>query len=187
MHSKILVVCVALAVAAQACCCCTMLGGPQPPYTVSPSDDTIERLEERLDSVETDANGNFSFTVTEEEMTALARQSLDKMQDPPPISEPQVLFRNGRVELYMIIHLNDTFDLPGMMAFTIDVHDGDMDVTIEEVIVGPLPMPESVTQAMTEVLNDSLKEGLSDEGGEAMITDVQIGDREMVIYGQMPR
>ncbi|MBN1810968.1 MAG: hypothetical protein JXA14_03945 [Anaerolineae bacterium] len=188
MHSKVLIVVIALSVAVQACCCCTnLLGGPQPPYTITHSEETIQRLQERVNAIETDANDNFSLTISEEEMTALAVQALDEMEEGPPISELQVFFRNARVELYMIIHLSDSFSLPGMIAFTIDAREGDFAVTIEEMIVGPLPLPESVTEAMTEALNDALTEGVSNDEGNVLITDVQIGDKEMTIYGQMSR
>ena len=54
-------------------------------------------------------------------------------------------------------------------------------------MVGPLPMPESITEAMTDALNDALTEGVSEGEGNVLITDVQIGDKEMTIYGQMSR
>lgn len=187
MHSKVLIIVIALTVIAQACCCCTLLGGPQPPYTITHSEETLDRLEERGDAIETDENGNFSFTISEEEMTALAAQTLGEMEDGPPISDLQVFFRNGRVELYMTIHLSNSFNLPGMVAFTIDAQEGDFAVTIEEMMVGPLPLPESVTDAITDTLNDALSEGVSDDEGNLLITDVQIGDREMIIFGQMTR
>jgi uncharacterized protein YpmS len=187
MHSKTLTVMIALSVAVQACCCCTLLGGPQPPYTITHSEETLQRLQERVDAIETDTNGNFSMTVSEEEMTALAAQTLDEMEDAPPLSDLQVFFRNGHVELYMTIHLNGSFSLPGMLAFIIDAQDGEFAITIEELVVGPLPMPESITDAMTEALNEALTEGVPGDEDKVSITDVQIGDREMTIFGRMPR
>ncbi len=188
MHSRVLALAIALSVAVQACCCCAnLLGGPQPPYTITHSEETVQRLQERVGAMETDENGNFSLTISEEEMTALAAQALDEMEDGPPISGLQVFFRNNRVELYMTIHLSDSFSLPGMVAFTIDAQEGDFAVTIEEMLVGPLPLPESITEATTETLNDALAKGVSDEDGNVLITDVQIGDKEMTIFAQMTR
>jgi hypothetical protein len=185
MSSKALI---ALAVVTQTCCCCiNLLGGPQPPYAITYSDETIQRLQERLDEVQTDANGEFSFAISETEMTALAAQALDEMDDGPPISDPQVFFRDGRVELYMTIHLDDSFSLPGMIAFTVDVQAGDLAITIEEMIAGPLPLPGSTTEATTEALDDALTEGVSDAGGDVSITDIQVSDGEMIIYGQVQR
>jgi hypothetical protein len=120
-------------------------------------------------------------------MTALATQALDEMEDGPPLSDLQVFFRNGHVELYMTIHLSGSFSLPSMLSFIIDAQDGEFAVTIEELVVGPLPMPKSITDAMTEALNEALTEGVPGDEDKVLITDVQIGDREMTLFGQMSR
>jgi uncharacterized protein YpmS len=185
MHSKVLIAVIALSIAVQTCCCCTFLGGPRPPYTINYSEETLQRLQEQVNAIETDTNGNFSITVSEEEMTALAAQVLDEMEDGPPISDLQVFFRNDRVELYMTIRLSSSFSLPGMLAFIIDAQDGEFAVTIEEMMVGPLPLPESITDAMTKALNEALTEGVPGDENKVSITDVQIGDKEMTVYGQV--
>lgn len=187
MHSKLLIISIALIVAVQACCCCTILGGPQPPYTIAPSDEAIARLEERMDLTEPDADGNFSVTVTEEEMTSLMAQWLDEMDDSPPISQPQVHFRDGRIEFYMIIHFSDSFEMPGMMAFTVDIQDDQAIFTVEEMTVGPIPLPESFTEAMSDALNESFEDAFAGEDTDAIVTDVKIGDKEMTVFGQTIR
>jgi hypothetical protein len=184
MHSKLLVVSIALIVAAQACCCCTILGGSQPPYTITPSGEAVTRLQERMESTETDADGKFSVTVTEEEMTSLIVQWLDEMDDPPPISQPQVHFRNGRIEFYMIIHWSDVFETPGMIAFTVDAQDDEAVFTVEEITVGPIPLPEAFSEVMTDLLNEAFEEVFSGEEAGAIVTDVQIGDKEMTVFGR---
>ena len=127
MRSQILVPLVALAVAAQACCCCTVLG-PQPPYTITPSDEAVRRFEERMDSTETAADGSFTITVTEEEMTSLIVQELAKQEEPLPISDPQVHFRNGRAEFYASVHIAGPLVLPTMVALSITTAGGDIEV-----------------------------------------------------------
>ena len=187
MHSKLLIISIVLIVAVQACCCCTILGGPQPPYTLTPSDEAIARLEERLNLTEPDADGKFSVTVTEEEMTSLMAQWLDEMDDPPPISQPQVHFRDGRIEFYMIIQFSDSFEMPGMIAFTVDIQDDQAVFTVEEVTVGPIPLPESFTEMMSDALNDSFEEVFAGEYAGTIVTDVRIGDKEMTVFGQTTR
>ena len=185
MPSKAMIVLTAAIVAAQALCCSTALSSPEPPYTVDPSDETLHRLQERMVSIEADNEGKFTVTVTEEEVTALAEQMLEEMQDPPPISQPQVLFRDSRVELYGTIHATDATDVLGMLALTIDVQDGDVLVTVEEIDVGPLPVPESLTETVTENLNDALDNWILNDMADYTITDIRIGDKQAVIYGQV--
>lgn len=184
MRSHILVSLVALAVAAQACCCCTILGGPQPPYTITPSDEAVRRFEERMAEAEQNASGVVTITVTEEEMTSLLAQAIARQEESSPISEPQVHFRDGCVEVYGTVQMADSLALPGMVAFSVTVTDGALDVTVEEVAVGPLPVPESALQSLTEMINQTIAKNVRVGGVEATITDVQIGAGEMTVTGK---
>ena len=184
MRSQILVPLIALAVAAQACCCCT-ISGPQPPYTITPSDETILQFEERMASVETDADGSFTITITEEEITSLIVRELAKQDESLPISEPQVHFRNGRAECYATVQVIDSLALPSMVALSITAVNGEIKVTVEEVALGPLPIPGSALELLTDALNDALVDGVQGDDVDTLITDVQIGDGEMSISGQL--
>lgn len=180
MRLKVLVPLVALAALAQSCCCCTMLGGPEPPYTVTPSDEAIAGLKERLTPGE---DGSFTITITDEEATSVAVKALAQQEDVIPISDPQVFFRNGRVEGYGTAHVSDSLASPGMIAFTIAVDSNNRPtVIIEEMVVGPLPAPEPILETATEEINRVLRENI----GAAIITDVQIGDQQMTISGRLP-
>jgi uncharacterized protein YpmS len=184
MRSQVLVPLVALAVAAQACCCCTAFG-PQPPYTITPSDEAVRRFEERMESTETAADGSFTITVTDEEMTSLIAQALAQQQESLPISEPQVHFRNGRAEFYAMVHIAGPLALPTMVALSITTSEGDIEVTVEEIALGPVPIPESILESLADAFNESLAEGIKGENVDALITDVQIEDGQMSVTGQL--
>jgi uncharacterized protein YpmS len=185
MSSKAVVLLAALAIAAQTFCCGAILASPQPPYVVDSSDETPDRLQEQVKSIQADDEGKFTITITEEEMTALAEQMLEEMEDPPPISQPQVLFRNDRVELYGTIHTTDSTAVPGKLAFTLDVQDGDVLVTVEEIEVGLLPVPDSFVETAAENLNQALDDWILDNMAGYEITDIRVGAKKAVIYGQV--
>jgi hypothetical protein len=184
MQSKALIALIPLIVTAQACCCCAALGGPQPPYTITPSNEAVQRLEERMDSLDIAADGSFSLTVTEEEMTSLLVQMMEKQEQSPPISQPQVYFRNGRVEVYATVPIVESLELPGMVAFTVAVVDQRASVTIEEIALGPLPVPDAVTEALTDMINETFAESTQTEGN-AIITGVEVGDKEITFFGKV--
>jgi hypothetical protein len=184
MSSKAVIAFAVLAVAAQAFCCCSILG-PKPPYTVDPSDEALERLQERMKEIEAEDDGSFKIIVTEEEITSLAVEMLEEMDDPPPFSQPQVLFRNDRVETYATIHASDATDVPGMLAFTVDIQDGEAIVTVEKIDLGPLPIPESLTEMVTEALNAALDEWILSNNSDYVITDIRIGDKKATIFCQV--
>jgi uncharacterized protein YpmS len=72
-----------------------------------------------------------------------------------------------------------------MLALTVDVQDGDIVVTVEEIDVGPLPVPESFTETATESLNQALDDWILSDMNDYVITGVEIGDKKAVIYGQV--
>ena len=184
MRSKIVAPLIAMVVAAQACCCCTLLGGPQPPYVITPSDEAARCFQERMDSVERNADGTFSITITEEEITSLIVQQMEQQSNPPPISQPQVHFRDGRVEFYGTVTLAGNFALPGLIAFSIDVPESELAITIEEIALGPLPISESALESFTQVLNEALTENITIDDRPATITNVQVGDGQMTVTGK---
>jgi uncharacterized protein YpmS len=184
MSSKTIVLLTVLAVAAQTFCCGTGLSSPQPPYTVDSSNEPLDPLQEQVESIEADAEGKFTVTITEEEMTALVVQMLEEMEDPPPISQPQVFFRNDRVELYGTIHTTGAADVPGMIALSLDVQGGDVLVTVEEIDVGPLPVPGSLVETATKDLNQALDDWMLDNMANYEITDIRIGAGKAVVYVQ---
>ncbi len=185
MRSQVLVPLVVLVVLAQSLCCCPLVGGPQPPYTITPSDEAVQRFKERWDTAVKESldDNTFTVTVTEEEMTSLAAQMLDERQNLPPVSDLQIYFRNGRIEAYATVTMNDSVSLPGMVAFSPAVVDGKITVTLEEAAFGPLPIPDSTLETATDTLDDLLAESMMTELDRATITDIQIGDGEMTLTG----
>jgi hypothetical protein len=71
-----------------------------------------------------------------------------------------------------------------MIAFTVDAQDDKVVFTIEEMTVGPIPLPKSFSEVMTDLLNESFEEVFSGEDAGAAVTDVKIGDKKMTIFGQ---
>jgi uncharacterized protein YpmS len=186
MRFHLLISLAALVLVAQFCCCCGNIGGPEPPYVITPSDDAIQRFKERWTTV-TDGSmdGSFAITVTEEEMTALAVQQLARQADPPPISNPQVHLQDGRIEVYATLTVNDAIPVPGMVAFSATAVDGDINVAVEEVAFGPLPIPDSALESITDAANDLVRTSKLTEEGEVTITDIQIGEGEMTLTGKV--
>lgn len=184
MRSRILIPVVALIVATQACCC-TGLGGQQPPYPITPSDEAVQRFKERLESATPGQDGTFTLTVTDEEITSLVAQRLAGQQQQGrtiPVSDPQIYFRNDCVEAYATLHLSDTLAVPGMIAMSVTVEDGLPVFTIEEIDIGPLPVPAPLLEELTNQMNQMLAESLGH--AETTITGIQIGEGQMTLTAQ---
>ena len=186
MRSKLFVFLVALVVAAQSCCCLSLLGGPQPPYPITPSEETIRQFEERMRSTESNPDGSFTVTITDEEITSLVvLRMLANREEPLPASDIQAYFRNGRVEVYATVQVAKSLTLPALVAFTIDAADGQATVILEDVTLGPFPAPQSVLDSLTDMLNQALEENIQVDGQRVIVSDVQIGEGEMTITGRL--
>lgn len=184
MRTHVLVPLIALAVIAQSCCCCALIGGPQPPYAITPSDEAIQRFKERWDTVVKESlDGSFTITVTEEEMTSLVARMLERQQDPPPINDPQVHLRNERIEVYATIIVGDSLSIPGLVAFSASAAEGGINVTLEQAAFGPLPIPDAALETSTAVLNEAISKSVLTELGRATITDILVGEGEMLLTG----
>jgi hypothetical protein len=184
MRSQAVIPLVALMLAAQFCCCSTAIGGPQPPYVITPSDEAIQRFQDRWSTViDQSLDGSFTITLTEEEMTSIAVRMLARQVDSPPISDLQVHFRDQRIEVYATVTVQDSLPLPGMIAFSARATDGGISVSVEEAAFGPLPIPDSVLEASTDALNDLISESVEAEIEHASITGIQVGEKEMTITG----
>jgi hypothetical protein len=184
MRSQAAIPLITLVLAAQFCCCSTVIGGPQPPYVITPSNEAVQRFQDRWRTVVDESlDDSFTITLTEEEMTSIAERMLAKRVDSPPISDLQVHFRNQRIEVYATVTVQDSLPLPGMVAFSAYATDGGISVSVEEAAFGPLPIPDSVLEASTDALNDLISEGVEAEIENASITGIQIGEEEMTITG----
>ena len=187
MRSQAIISLIALMLAGQFCCCSTItgiIGGPQPPYVITPSDVAIQQFQDRWSAVADESpDGSLTITLTEEEMTSIAVGMLARQVDSPPVSDLQVHFRNERIEVYAMVTVQDSLPLPGMIAFSAHAADGGISVSVEEAAFGPLPIPDSVLEASTDALNKMISESVEAEIENASITDIQIGDEEMIITG----
>lgn len=187
MRPHILISLMALAVAAQVCACCATFGAPQSPTPTAPASEAEQRLRERWrEAVEGSPDGSFTVTVTDEEVTALVPQILAEREELPPISDPQVRFRDGYIEVSATITVAGSVPLPGQATFSAAVVDGRIDVTLEEAAFGPLSIPESALTELTGTLDEALSERILAETNGATITSVQIGEGQMTISGQVP-
>jgi hypothetical protein len=184
MRAHVLVPLIALAVIAQSCCCCALIGGPQPPHAITPSDEAIQRFKERWGTaVQESIDGSFTITVTEEEMTSLVARMLERQQDPPPISDLQVHLRDERIDVYATIIAGESLSIPGLVAFSASAAGGAINVTLEQAAFGPLPIPDTVLETTTTVLNESISKSVLTEMGGATITDIQVGEGDMLLKG----
>jgi hypothetical protein len=72
-----------------------------------------------------------------------------------------------------------------MVAFSATADDGEINIAVEEVAFGPLPIPDSALESATDALNEMIRNSTLAETDEVTITDIQIGEGEITLTGQV--
>ena len=191
MQSRTLAIAVALVVAAEACCCCTALGGPEPPYPIHPSQAAMDELTQRMEQPHI-AEGDdglvyFSIYMTEEEATSLLVNQLEGEAQPSPVEQPQIHFRDGRIEVYLTVTISEQLPLPIMAALSPTTVGDDVTLTLAEIIVGPLPLPESIVGGLGEMVSEMVGDVLANAVEGATITDLQVDEGRLVLFFRADR
>jgi len=91
-----------VALACAPCSCLSRLGAPPPPERVEVSQEAAQRLEKKVkEAMSGTSNGEFTITATDEEVTSLIAEQLEKSSD-TPMRDVQVHFGDDRIHVWAI-------------------------------------------------------------------------------------
>lgn len=156
-------------------------GGSQPatePTAVIP---TVP-AQEMQPTIETKGQ-KVTVTVTEAQLTTLVAEQAAQQQD-TPLTEPQVLLRDGQITLTGKIRQSG-LSLPLKMVMTVSADgEGNPHYQVASATLGPLPLPESILDQLTSKLDAQLNNQLASQGGkEIFIENIEIANGQMTVTG----
>lgn len=163
---------------------CTLnLGGPKPPGDpIAVSTAALTEMAESWQTAFDPLTGEARITITETQLTSLLAQSL-AMEEDPPLRDPQVYLRDGRIQIYGTA-ANNLFRANALVEVSATVgEDGSLNLSVESANFGPLPVPESLLKRLSDAIESTL--GLDGNNGllPIRLTDLKIADGEMLIVG----
>lgn len=137
--------------------CQIFTGGPKPPEEKIPVSETeAQTVLNTWESIfSSDQSGLVSITLTEAQVTS-AIDRYFSTQETPFMTEPQVYLRDGKIDLYGKISqglLSANVRLT--LSATID-DKGKPELTIIDADFGPLPMPDSLLNAASKLIDESV-------------------------------
>ena len=137
--------------------CQIFTGGPTPPEEKIPVSETeAQTVLNTWESIfSSDQSGLVSITLTEAQVTS-AIDRYFSTQETPFMTEPQVYLRDGKIDLYGKISqglLSANVRLT--LSATID-DKGKPELTIIDADFGPLPMPDSLLNAASKLIDESV-------------------------------
>ena len=133
---------------------------PSPPGGHVPvSQEAADRLKENFnrEMQEASTGEEFRLFVTNEEITGLVATTLQNTGS-VPLSDPQVWFTSGRVYMTGTFSPFWPFTFQSLIAATAVVHDGQIEVEVEEAQMGPFPFPSRALESASVSINETLAE-----------------------------
>jgi len=168
--------------------CTIFVGGPDyPAQTVPVSTDEVLSMQEQIEQafLAGAESGIVTLQITENQLTSYTTQ---KMQDQanPPFTEPQVLLRNGQMQMYgkinrgmfaanMLITMNVTVD-PDTSLPKIEIASADF---------GPIPAPEGLNAAISAVIDEAFTGSMGPVATGFRIESISIADGIMTLTGRI--
>ena len=151
---------------------------PSEPAVAEPVDVTVDEL---LDRAVDNGDGTMTVTVTEAEMGGLVRDGLQQGGTPmlrdvtvdlqrPDGSAPGQMTLRGR--------LPDQ-NVPVTVVVDLNVNDQDVEPTVRDVRLGPLPVPSSMREDLTQQLRQVSLLG----GQNVAVEELRTNERELEVTG----
>ena len=144
-------------------------------------DNKIEALRQEID--EASARGQnieVTFVITEEEATSKVMQLVSTDQVHLNIDYAQCHFINGMAQCFGTIDLMIRMNIS--VKADIKVKDGELDIKLESLHVGRLPVPGTLVQQMMRAVMSHYKERL--DSIQVNLEEITIGDGELILKGR---
>ena len=184
VHDYSLLLCIALALSLAACNVgLPSAAGPTAPCAVATS--AAERLIQRIAQQSATNGQTVTITATSEEVSSLLVMFLDeaKRRNPNqaiPIEHPTVCFQHGKLTLTGTVTLEGN-TLNALITASPSLNAGKLAFKVEDVQLGPFPVPRAFNDEISTMINNSLNRYLD----RVTISDISIQDGQLSITGKV--
>ena len=168
--------------------CSINVGGPDYPaqaIPASPADaqalhDMIQQA--MVTGAET---GVITLSITESQITGYMAEKLSQQVN-PPFTDPQVLLRNGQMQMYGKVAQGwFTANMLITMNVTIDEVTGQPKIQIASADFGPIPAPEGINNAISAIIDEAFTGSFGPVAVGFRLQTITIADGIMTITGRI--
>jgi len=160
---------------------CTTAGPatlPGNPVDISPA--AAQRVEAKLvKALQENPNNQFILRFTDEEVTSYMTYRLEETTE-PPITDPQVRFTKGKIYIAGKLTNVSPMQVKALVVAVPRIIGGQLVIEIESAHLGPLPIPDTLLDTLSETIDKALEEAQL----SLKITQVEIFESEIVIVGE---
>jgi hypothetical protein len=184
--SKISLSILSLAFASLACS--IFVGGPDYPEQAVPySPNEVLNMQTQVEQAFAAGaeTGVITLQITEAQLTSYMTEKLMQQVD-PPFTEPQVLLRNGQMQMYGKV-TQSMFDANILITMNVSIDEltGQPKIEIVSADFGPLPAPEGINTAMNAVINEAFTGSLGPVAVGFRLEAITIADGIMTLTGRI--
>lgn len=184
--SKLYFSIVSLALASLACS--IFVGGPDYPAQAIPySPNEVQNMRTQIEQafLAGAESGIVTLQITESQLTSYMTEILQAQAD-PPFTEPQVLLRNGQMQMYGKVK-QGMFDANILITMNVGIDEitGQPKVEIASADFGPLPAPEGINTAMNAVIAEAFTGSLGPVAVGFRLEAITIADGIMTLTGRI--
>jgi hypothetical protein len=167
---------------------CSLGSTPTPPASPIPvSTEAAGEVEDLWQSaIENAQNGEVTVVMTEQQLTSYVAVRLAEQPD-APFEDVQVFLRDGKMTLFGNATLRG-ITAPAQVILSVSTTpEGRLQVSIDEADFGPVPVPQSMLETLSDGLNEMMSGELGPQATGVRITSVAIADGQMSLTGTVSR
>ncbi len=177
-----------LSLALASLACSIFVGGPDyPAQTVPYSPNEVQNMRTQIEQafLAGAESGIVTLQITESQLTSYLTEKLQAQTD-PPFTEPQVLLRNGQMQIYGKV-TQGIFNANILITMNVGIDEvtGQPKVEIASADFGPLPAPEGINTAMNAVIAEAFTGTLGPAAVGFRLESISIADGIMTLTGRI--
>lgn len=168
--------------------CNISAGGPDFPESAIPvNPQEVTSMQEQIEQalIAGAESGIVTFQITESQLTSYVSQKLAE-QPNPPISEPQILLRDGQMQLYGKVSSGMvTANILIAMTVGVDEITGLPKIEIASADLGPIPAPEGLNAAISAMIGEAFTGSLGPVATGFRLESISIADGIITLTGRI--
>lgn len=171
--------------------CTVFVGGPEYPQTNIPvSTEAVGSIQEQLEQAAQQAaqTGELKLALNESQITSMVAYKLQEQTqagEDPLLTEPQVLLRNGEIQIYgKAKQGNLQANVRIVLAANID-ESGKPQISVTSTDFGPFQAPEGLNTTISKMVNEALTGALGPAAIGFRLEDISIADGVMTFSGRI--
>jgi len=168
--------------------CTIFAGGPDyPAQTVPTSPDEAQSMRQQIEQalIAGAETGFVTVQITESQLTSFMADKMAQ-QTNPPFTDPQILLRNGQMQIYGKITRGwFTANMLITMNVSVDEITGQPKIEIASADFGPFPAPEGLNSAMSAVIAEAFTGTLGPVAVGFRLESIAIADGIMTMTGRI--